>query len=100
MQLTINKITALDQGEYYCHAENAFGAAVQPVSVRIRNIASTHNITKCCIEQNVTSSCMDACSFYLDINAVIDKPQCIQDFDKLMKCAADGSGKQIKTIFF
>lgn len=34
---------------------------------------------------------MDACSFYLDIDAVIDKPECINDFDKLMKCAADGS---------
>lgn len=32
--------------------------------------------------------CMEACSFYLDIDAVIDKPECITDFDKLMKCAA------------
>jgi hypothetical protein len=31
---------------------------------------------------------MDACTFYLDIDAVIDKPECINDFDKLMKCAA------------
>ena len=33
---------------------------------------------------------MDACSFYLDIDAVSDKPECINDFDKLMKC---GSGE-------
>lgn len=91
MHLTIHKISDVDVGEYYCHAENAFGSATQPVSVRIRNIAATHNVTQCCIEQNVTSTCMDACSFYLDIDAVIDKPECINDFDKLMKCAADGS---------
>lgn len=40
MQLTINKITEDDQGDYYCHAENAFGVATQPVSVRIRNTVS------------------------------------------------------------
>lgn len=92
MRLTINQISEPDEGEYYCHAENVLGAAVQPVSVRIRNIAASHNITQCCMEQNVSSSCMNACSFYLDIDAVIDKPECITDFDKLMKCAADGSG--------
>ncbi|KAL1497939.1 hypothetical protein ABEB36_008819 [Hypothenemus hampei] len=91
MHLTIKQITLIDAGEYYCHAENAFGAATQAVSVRIRNIASVNNVTQCCIEQNVTSSCMDACSFHLDIDVVIDRPECIQDFDKLMKCAADGS---------
>jgi len=40
MQLTINKIAQKDEGEYYCHAENAFGSATQPVSVRIRNVVS------------------------------------------------------------
>ncbi|KAJ3623708.1 hypothetical protein MTP99_017378 [Tenebrio molitor] len=91
MHLTIKQITDMDVGDYFCHAENAFGSATQAVSVRIRNVAATHNVTQCCIEQNVTSSCMDACSFYLDMDAVIDKPECINDFDKLMKCAADGS---------
>lgn len=91
MQLTITKISDMDEGDYFCHAENAFGSATQAVSVRIRNVAATHNVTQCCIEQNVTSTCMDACTFYLDIDAVIDKTECINDFDKLMKCAADGS---------
>lgn len=65
-------------GDYYCHAENAFGTATQPVSVRIRNLATVSNVTQCCIEQNVTSPCMDACFIHLDIDAVIDKPECIQ----------------------
>lgn len=38
MKLTINKIKETDEGEYYCHAENAFGSSTQPVSVRIRNV--------------------------------------------------------------
>ncbi|XP_063243751.1 Ig-like and fibronectin type-III domain-containing protein 1 isoform X2 [Bacillus rossius redtenbacheri] len=91
MHLTIREISEADVGDYYCHAENPFGSVSRPVSVRIRNVAATNNVTQCCIEQNVTSGCMEACSFYLDIDAVIDKPQCINDFDKLMKCAADGS---------
>ncbi|XP_017783380.1 PREDICTED: Ig-like and fibronectin type-III domain-containing protein 2 isoform X2 [Nicrophorus vespilloides] len=91
MHLTINNIGNMDVGDYFCHAENAFGSATQPVSVRLRNLATTHNVTQCCMEQNVSSQCMDACSFYLDMDAVIDKAECINDFDKLMKCAADGS---------
>lgn len=91
MRLTIKSITNIDEGDYFCHAENAFGNDTQPVSVRIRNVAAVNNVTQCCIEQNVSSMCMEACSFYLDIDAVIDKPECITDFDKLMKCAADGS---------
>lgn len=50
--------------------------------------AAINNVTQCCIEQNVSSSCQDACTFFLDIDAVIDKPECINDFHKLMKCAA------------
>ncbi|XP_066261909.1 Ig-like and fibronectin type-III domain-containing protein 1 [Euwallacea similis] len=91
MHLTIKQISLMDVGEYYCHAENAFGSATQPVSVRIRNPTTVSNVTQCCLEQNVTSSCMDACFFHVDIDAVIDKPECIQDLDKLMRCAADGS---------
>ncbi|XP_014259678.1 Ig-like and fibronectin type-III domain-containing protein 1 isoform X2 [Cimex lectularius] len=91
MHLTIKSITDAEEGEYFCHAENAFGNATRAVSVRLRNVAPVSNITQCCIEQNVTSTCMDACSFYLDIDAVIDRPECINDFDKFMKCASDGS---------
>nr|CAI5827663.1 unnamed protein product [Callosobruchus analis] len=91
MRLTINKINDMDVGDYYCHAENAFGSATQPVSVRIRNPASVSDVKACCAEQNVTEPCMDACSFHLDMDAVIDKPECVPDFDKLMRCAADGS---------
>ncbi|XKL66935.1 hypothetical protein PGB90_010355 [Kerria lacca] len=91
MQLTINKITDADQGDYYCHAENSFGFATQPVSVRIRNTPATHNVTQCCMQQNVSSSCMNACTFYLDIEAAMEIPECINDLNKLMKCASDGS---------
>lgn len=87
----ITDITDTDGGDYFCHAENAFGSATQPVSVRLRNVAASGNVTQCCVEQNVSAPCMDACTFFLDLDAVIDKPECSADFDKLMKCAADGS---------
>jgi hypothetical protein len=41
MHLTINKISDADEGDYFCHAENAFGSSTRPVSVRIRNVVST-----------------------------------------------------------
>ncbi|XP_050094930.1 Ig-like and fibronectin type-III domain-containing protein 1 [Anopheles aquasalis] len=91
MTLTINKLGAQDVGDYFCHAENALGSSTRAVSVRIRNTAASSNISECCASQNVSASCMSACSFYIDIESVIDRPECIVDFDKLMRCAADGS---------
>ncbi|XP_039449778.1 Ig-like and fibronectin type-III domain-containing protein 1 isoform X2 [Culex pipiens pallens] len=91
MTLTINKLTAQEVGDYFCHAENALGSSTRAVSVRIRNTAASSNISECCVAQNVSSACMSACSFYIDIESVIDRPECLVDFDKLMKCAADGS---------
>jgi len=41
MHLTINRISDSDEGDYFCHAENAFGSSTQPVSVRIRNVVSS-----------------------------------------------------------
>lgn len=80
-----------DAGDYFCHAENALGDATRAVSVRIRNANPIKNITECCIQQNVSAPCLTACSFYIDVQTVIDNPRCLPDFDKLMKCAADGS---------
>lgn len=91
MTLTILKLKSDNVGDYYCHAENPLGSATRAVSVRMRNTAAAHNITECCTTQNVSSACMDACSFFVDIDAVKDRPECLVDFDKLMKCAADGS---------
>ncbi|GAB0093957.1 Fibronectin type-III domain-containing protein [Sergentomyia squamirostris] len=91
MVLHIAKLGGSDIGDYYCHAQNAFGSITRAVSVRMRNTPAVHNISECCKAQNVSTACMSACSFYIDIDAVIDRPECIVDFDKLMKCAADGS---------
>lgn len=63
----------------------------------MRNSPPKHydSIASCCTAQNVSSSCMSACSFYVDIESIIDRPECIVDFDKLMKCAADGSDHRV-----
>lgn len=91
MTLTILRLTNEYVGDYFCHAENKLGSSTRAVSVRIRNTPAAHNISECCVAQNVSSACMDACSFYIDIDAVKDRPECLFDFDKLMKCASDGS---------
>uniref|UniRef100_W8ADW8 Ig-like and fibronectin type-III domain-containing protein C25G4.10 n=2 Tax=Ceratitis capitata TaxID=7213 RepID=W8ADW8_CERCA len=92
MSLRINKVLATDVGDYFCHAENAFGSSTTAVSVRIRTTpALGRNVSECCRQMNVSLACSAACSYYVDIEAIADKPECIVDFDKLMKCAADGS---------
>lgn len=91
MTLTILRLTNEFVGDYFCHAANELGSDTRAVSVRIRSLPNAHNVSECCVSQNVSSACMDACSFYIDIDAVKNRPECIVDFDKLMKCAADGS---------
>ncbi|XP_034111306.1 Ig-like and fibronectin type-III domain-containing protein 2 isoform X1 [Drosophila albomicans] len=92
MSLRISKLQANDVGDYFCHAENPFGSSTTPVSVRIRNTPSLNrNVSQCCAEQNVSMACRDACTYYVDFDAIANRPECIVDFDKLMKCAADGS---------
>ncbi|KAL4703673.1 hypothetical protein ACJJTC_016217 [Scirpophaga incertulas] len=91
MRLTIKKISEANEGDYFCHAENAFGKTLRPVSVRLRPSAPHHNVTECCTQMNVSSECLDACNFRLDMENIMDRPECMHDFDKLMKCAADGS---------
>ncbi|XP_061379093.1 Ig-like and fibronectin type-III domain-containing protein 2 isoform X2 [Danaus plexippus] len=91
MRLIIKKITETNEGDYFCHAENAFGKTLRPVSVRLRATGPHHNVTECCTQMNVSSSCIDACTFHLDMDNIMDRPECMNDFDKLMKCAADGS---------
>jgi hypothetical protein len=46
------------------------------------------NITECCNREKVSEGCMDACSFFLDIESILDQPKCLPDFDKLLKCSA------------
>jgi hypothetical protein len=46
------------------------------------------NVTACCQREGVSPACIDACAVYLDIDSVIDKPECLPEFNKLMKCAA------------
>ncbi|EDW70342.2 Ig-like and fibronectin type-III domain-containing protein 1 [Drosophila virilis] len=92
MSLRISKLQANDVGDYFCHAENPFGSSTTPVSVRIRNTPNlSRNVSQCCAEQNVSLTCRDACTYYVDFDAIANRPECIVDFDKLMKCAADGS---------
>lgn len=91
MTLSIMKLSNENAGDYFCHAENALGSATSAVSVRMRTLPPAHNVTECCAAQNVSSACMDACSFYVDLDAVKDRAECIPEFNKLMHCAADGS---------
>lgn len=93
MQLMVRNMNVSDSGVYYCNAQNNFGtfAQVMKLQARQKAVPSVMNVAKCCEEQNVTSTCMDACTLFLDIESVIDRPECIGDFHKLMRCAADGS---------
>ena len=49
------------------------------------------NHTECCRRNNVSSHCLDICSFSLDFDTLRRKPHCLPEFDRLMSCASDGS---------
>jgi len=48
------------------------------------------NATNCCESLNVNPSCIDACSAgaFLDLDSVLDQPECVNDLPKIVKCAA------------
>ncbi|XP_059475873.1 Ig-like and fibronectin type-III domain-containing protein 1 isoform X2 [Neocloeon triangulifer] len=94
MTLTIKNTQHEDEGEYFCHAENFLGSSTQPVTLKIRPAESLPmNASSCCESLNVNSACLDACSAgaFLDLDSVLDQPECVNDLPKIIRCAADGS---------
>lgn len=94
MQLTIKTVVnQSDSGLYYCHASNAFGTFTSTIKVQItKQVRLKLDVSQCCRVSNVSDSCIDACSFdELNFDRVMNRDECIPDFSKLMKCAADGS---------
>lgn len=90
MHLTIDRLAEEHLGDYFCHAENVYGSATQLVSLRTMTSANAfRNITDCCVTENVSSTCLMACGYFVDIDLVKDRAECLIDFDRLMKCAAD-----------
>ncbi|XP_039279825.1 Ig-like and fibronectin type-III domain-containing protein 2 [Nilaparvata lugens] len=98
MTLTIKQISDEDGGDYYCHAENAFGNATQPVSVRIRNVVNLCDISdgsdhrSCCANAGVERGCLDWCRgepLFLQ-----DNKFCLVSYTKtIMSCFREGRDK-------
>ncbi|XP_064458219.1 Ig-like and fibronectin type-III domain-containing protein 1 [Ornithodoros turicata] len=88
--LLINNVSKDDAGPYYCTAENHHGKMSAYIDLSVMD-RTARNTSSCCKDAGVSKYCMSACSFDIDIQFAINRPQCIQDLDKLMHCAADGS---------
>lgn len=88
--LTILHVTTLNEGQYFCHAENQFGKDTVFVNVDVLP-KLYNNASACCEEKGVTDECQEACNIDIDIQMALNRPKCFKDLDKLMYCAADGS---------
>ena len=88
----IEKVRLSDAGTFYCHANNSLGQASQAVVLEVlEKPPSVLNVTDCCRQQNVSAACIDVCSFSVDYDLLVRRPECLADFPAVMKCASDGS---------
>ncbi|XP_064105777.1 Ig-like and fibronectin type-III domain-containing protein 1 isoform X2 [Macrobrachium nipponense] len=93
MKLSIKTVGENETGLYYCFARNAFGTFTRVTKITLKTpIKLEMDVTECCRVNNVSDACADACSFdELNFERVMNREECIPEFSKLMKCAADGS---------
>merc|ERR1712117_395964 len=81
-----------DAGVYYCHSNNSLGDAVSQMNLRVTETPpSIIDVTQCCKDNNVSSRCLDICTFSLDYDLMAARPDCLPEFHKMMTCASDGS---------
>ena len=70
----------------------SFHISINQVAVNDAMMPLKLDVSQCCVNNNVSDACMDACSFdELNFQKVMDRDECIPDFSKLMKCAAGKS---------
>ncbi|XP_046584735.1 Ig-like and fibronectin type-III domain-containing protein 2 [Haliotis rubra] len=100
-QLRINNVVGGDYADYICSASNKYGTATGAVKlidpyaqIQIHPAARVTNVTACCIQKKIDPDCMVACSFDIDIAAIINRPdlfKCVNFLPTFTQCAADGS---------
>lgn len=88
--LTFLVTTSINEGQYFCHAENHYGKDTILMNLEVLHKLYS-NASACCEERGVSAECQEACSFDIDIESALNKPKCFKDLDKLMYCAADDS---------
>ncbi|XP_048248663.1 Ig-like and fibronectin type-III domain-containing protein 1 [Haliotis rufescens] len=100
-QLRIKDVVGGDYGDYICSASNKYGSATGAVKLidpfaptRLQPANRVTNVTACCIQKKIDPDCMVACSFDVDIAAIINRPnlfKCLNFLPTFVQCAADGS---------
>ncbi len=103
VRLTIRSLKPSDAGMYFCRANNSMGTDYKDfrISVNARKPYTTtggRNTESCCHAQNVTSTCIGACSLAIDLDFLLYRPECYSEFHKLMLCAA-GTDTEKNTMF-
>ena len=111
VRLSIKNVEMSDAGVYYCRANNSIGEDYQDFKVNVAagrrrdpvgigsssgSYGSRGDTETCCHEQNVSASCIGACSLSIDLDFLLYRPECFEDFNKLMFCASGASVAMFK----
>ena len=92
LTMKIHEVRLEDAGTYYCHANNSLGEDSGSVTVKVTDTPpSVIDVTQCCRDANISEKCVDICSFGLDYDLLVARPECLPDFHAMMSCASDGS---------
>jgi len=103
VQLSIHLVLSSDLGQYACVGSNEYGSTTGHIWLTAPGVTvheesrgaiqpSTFDVADCCRRSNVSSQCIEACTYDIDLYTVHTLGmQCLTDLPAFISCAADGA---------
>ncbi|XP_060074890.1 Ig-like and fibronectin type-III domain-containing protein 1 [Ylistrum balloti] len=95
--LVISGLQEEDAGHYMCDIQGTDISSVHTLNIteappkpEVPNVSQNFNFTECCVNENVSSSCMPACNPYSVSVSFDPATACSTDLYKILRCGSEG----------